>query len=168
MNDNNPWDARFGIPMTVFTKSRDLDDVLKMYMTIWSKIKEITSEWAKYSRDFIPGDSSKAPAYHIYLIELEDGMKTDKNQPSYLLPTKKRKPLHKHDTNAVMAVIKKGRGFDEVMDQFTAIYDRAERVAATPGKSEAEVFADTMMCAVYRIYLLGVEDGMRKLKEDEK
>lgn len=58
--------------------------------------------------------------------------------------------------------ITKGRGLEEVLTAYMTIYENCRKVAAAPGKSEAEVFADATTGAVYRTYLLGVEDGMRR------
>ena len=41
------------------------------------------------------------------------------------------------------------------------VWEDVKRTVSTPGKGEDEVFADTMKVTAYRIYLLGVEDGMK-------
>ena len=61
-----------------------------------------------------------------------------------------------------LEVISKGRDLDEVLTAYMTIYENARKAVATPGKSEADVFADATTGAVYRLYLLGVEDGMRQ------
>lgn len=68
--------------------------------------------------------------------------------------------------------ITKGRGLEDVLTAYMITYKNAHKVVATPGKSVeyhfadigkvAELFADAMQGAVYRLYLLGVEDGMRR------
>lgn len=60
-----------------------------------------------------------------------------------------------------LEVIAKGRDMGEVLTSYMTFHDRASKVAAEPGKTEDETFADAMRAAVYRLYLLGVEDGMR-------
>ena len=60
-----------------------------------------------------------------------------------------------------LRAIQKGRDLSAVLKEYQRIYDGAKKAAIAPGKSEDEVFADTLMGAAYRIYLLGVEDGMK-------
>jgi len=59
-------------------------------------------------------------------------------------------------------VIAKGRDLGEVLTAYMTFHKKATAVAAEAGKSEDETFADTMQAAVYRLYLLGVEDGMKR------
>lgn len=61
--------------------------------------------------------------------------------------------------------IVKGRNYEDVLTEYRKIWEGAKQVATVLGKTNDEIFADTMMAAAYRIYLLGVEDGM---KEEEK
>lgn len=58
--------------------------------------------------------------------------------------------------------IAKGRSFGDVLTAWMEIYDRARDAAIAPGKTGDKIFSDTMMAAAYRIYLLGVEDGMKE------
>ncbi len=60
-----------------------------------------------------------------------------------------------------LEAIKKGRDYGMVLSEHRRIWDGAKEAATVPGKTQDEIFADTMMCAAYRIYLLGVEDGMK-------
>ena len=52
---------------------------------------------------------------------------------------------------------------DDVLTMCMNFFSGANKAAATPGKSADEIFADTIMAVVYRVYLLGVEDGMREV-----
>jgi len=61
-----------------------------------------------------------------------------------------------------MEVIATGRDLGEVLTAYMTFHKRAVKVASEPGKSEDETFADAMQAAVYRLYLLGVEDGMKR------
>lgn len=61
-----------------------------------------------------------------------------------------------------MEVIAKGRDMGEVLTTYMTFHKRAGKVAAEAGKPEDETFADAMQAAVYRLYLLGVEDGMKR------
>ena len=58
-------------------------------------------------------------------------------------------------------VIAKGRDLEDVLGAYLTFHESASKNIAAPGKSEAEIFADAAKCAVYRLYLLGVQDGMR-------
>jgi len=60
-------------------------------------------------------------------------------------------------------VILQGRKLDEIYAAYMTFFDRVKEVAAAerPKKSEDEILANAMMCATYRLYLLGVEDGMK-------
>lgn len=164
MNDNNPWNPEFGIPLAAIAKGRDKDDVLELYMELSNRIERIMPNPRQAEDDALPR-SFMISAYYTYLAGVADGMEMDEYPFSNPASIGGR---HLQDTefHALIAVIDKGRFLKEVLDQFIAIRDRAEQIAATPGKSEAEVFADTMMCAVYRIYLLGVQDGMVKESEE--
>lgn len=61
-----------------------------------------------------------------------------------------------------LKVIAKGRPLEDVLEEYMRIFMVAQKVARKPGKSEDDVLADTMKLAAYRLYLLGVEDGMKK------
>lgn len=60
----------------------------------------------------------------------------------------------------IEAIIK-GRSMEEVLNEFMRIWDGAREAATKEGKSPDDVFADTMQAAAYRLYLLGVQDGMK-------
>ena len=62
----------------------------------------------------------------------------------------------------LMEVITTGRDMGEVLTAYMTFHKRATAVAAEAGKPEDETFADAMQAAVYRLYLLGVEDGMKR------
>ena len=57
--------------------------------------------------------------------------------------------------------IAKGRDMGEVLSSYMKFCNDAKAVAATCEKSDDEILADAIMAATYRIYLLGVEDGMK-------
>lgn len=61
-----------------------------------------------------------------------------------------------------LEAIAKGRDMGEVLTAYMTFHNRASKVAAEIDQSEDEIFADAMQAAVYRIYLLGVEDGMKQ------
>ncbi len=67
-----------------------------------------------------------------------------------------------HERGIPLDVIVKGRDLDSVLGEYMIAWNEAKKVATAPGKSENEIFADTMMAVAYRIYLLGVEDGMKE------
>lgn len=60
-----------------------------------------------------------------------------------------------------LRAIQKGRDLGAVLNEYRRIYGDAKKAATAPGKSEDDILADTLMGAAYRIYLLGVEDGMK-------
>lgn len=62
-----------------------------------------------------------------------------------------------------LEAIAKGRDYDAVLTEYRRIWEIAKEAATAPGKTQDEIFAETMMCAAYRIYLLGVEDGMKEV-----
>lgn len=62
-------------------------------------------------------------------------------------------------------VFTKGRSFEKVLKEYMRIWGDFKKCATAPGKGEDEIFADTMEVAAYRIYLLGVEDGMKEENE---
>lgn len=59
-------------------------------------------------------------------------------------------------------VVTKGRPFGEVLEEFMRIWGDAKKHVTVPGKDDDEIFADTMKATAYRLYLLGVEDGMKE------
>lgn len=64
-----------------------------------------------------------------------------------------------------MDAISKGRDYEAVLTEYKRIWEGAKEAATAPGKSDDDIFAHTMMAAAYRIYLLGVEDGMKEAKK---
>ena len=58
--------------------------------------------------------------------------------------------------------ITKGRDMVDVFAAYMMFHKRVVKVAAEAGKSEDETFANAMSAAIYRLYLLGVEDGMKR------
>lgn len=62
-------------------------------------------------------------------------------------------------------VFTKGRSFERVLEEYMRIWNDAKKYAIVPGKGEDEIFAETMKVTAYRIYLLGVEDGMKEENE---
>ena len=61
--------------------------------------------------------------------------------------------------------VTKGRPFGEVLEEFMRIWGDAKKHVTAPGKYDDEIFADTMKATAYRLYLLGVEDGMKEKNE---
>ena len=59
-----------------------------------------------------------------------------------------------------LSAISHGREYGDVLDRFRKAYDNAMNVARQTQKPNDELVADALMCAVYRIYLLGIEDEM--------
>lgn len=68
--------------------------------------------------------------------------------------------------NVPLNVIAQGRPLKDVLEEYMRIFMYAKKAVTKPGKGEEDVFADTLKAAAYRLYLLGVEDGMKKKKED--
>ena len=63
--------------------------------------------------------------------------------------------MHEFETARIpLSVIAKGRDLGEVLQMYMDFYEESNR--------EDDRFAKTMMGAVYRVYLLGVQDGMKK------
>lgn len=60
-----------------------------------------------------------------------------------------------------MEAIGKGRNLEDVLSAYMTFWGRAKEFATSSDKSEDEIFEDTLMLTAYRIYLLGVEDGLR-------
>jgi len=60
-----------------------------------------------------------------------------------------------------LAAITKGQSFGDVLDEFNQMYKNAEKEIAKQISDPDEVFAQCLMGAIYRIYLMGVEDGMK-------
>ena len=61
-----------------------------------------------------------------------------------------------------LGAISKGRSLSDLLDVYMRVWEDAKKTVSTPGKGDAEIFADTMKVTAYRIYLLGVEDGMKE------
>ena len=71
------------------------------------------------------------------------------------------------DESIPMSVFSKGRTYGEVLGAFMASYETAHKEASKQaGKSGEEIFADTLACDAYRMYLLGVQDGMEPTRTD--
>lgn len=66
-----------------------------------------------------------------------------------------------NELNGVRAdVISRSRGLDDVLKAYMKAYAAAKKVAEGSTSDEAEITAEAMLGATYRVYLLGVEDGM--------
>lgn len=71
--------------------------------------------------------------------------------------------MHEFETARIpLSVIAKGRDLGEVLQMYMDFYEEAAKIAAQESNREDDRFAKTMMGAVYRVYLLGVQDGMKK------
>ena len=64
--------------------------------------------------------------------------------------------------NIPLSVFTKGQPFEKVLEEYMRIWNDAKKCVTAPGKDNDEIFADTMKAAAYRLYLLGVEDGMKE------
>ena len=74
--------------------------------------------------------------------------------------------MHEFETARIpLSVIAKGRDLEEVLPMYIDFYEEAAKIAAQVSNSEEDHFANTMMGAVYRVYLLGVQDGMNAGKK---
>ena len=74
--------------------------------------------------------------------------------------------MNKHSQAEIpIEVIAKGRKLDDVLSAFMEIYERAKAFVTKPGKSEDDIFAETLEASAYRIYLLGVEDGIKGVQK---
>lgn len=60
-----------------------------------------------------------------------------------------------------LEVIAKGRDLGAVLKAYMKFYGDAQKAVVRPEKTPDGIFADAMRGSVYRIYLLGVEDGMK-------
>lgn len=69
---------------------------------------------------------------------------------------------HSFPTEIPIEVINKGRDLGQVLEGYMTFFERARKVTAGCGKSEDEIFVNAMQVAVYWLYLLGVEDGMKE------
>ena len=52
------------------------------------------------------------------------------------------------------------RDLSGVCSAYRTFFDEARTAAGQSGKSEDQAIAEAMVAAMYRLYLLGVEDGM--------
>lgn len=69
-------------------------------------------------------------------------------------------------TNGVpLDAIQVGRPLDEVLNEYMRIWGDAKKKLSSQTKNPDEVFADVMEVSAYRIYLLGVEDGMKEARK---
>lgn len=59
-------------------------------------------------------------------------------------------------------VIQAGRDLGAVLGFYMKSFEDAKKVASQSGPNADEIFADAMQGAIYRTYLLGVEDGMKR------
>lgn len=58
-------------------------------------------------------------------------------------------------------VIAKGRGLGSVLTSYIKFYEKAQESVSKDGRTPDEVFSDALLGSIYRLYLLGVEDGMK-------
>lgn len=69
--------------------------------------------------------------------------------------------MDKH-RNIPLNVFTKGQPFEKVLEEYMRSWQCAKKIATASGKTEDEVISEAMAAATYRIYLLGVEDGMKE------
>lgn len=72
--------------------------------------------------------------------------------------------MRNKETGVPIPAIVKGRVLEDVLEKYMEFYDNAERISAVVGGDEETQIGNKLAAAIYRTYLLGVEDGM---KEDE-
>lgn len=54
-----------------------------------------------------------------------------------------------------------GRDFGEVISRYVRYHSDAKKIVEGSDALQDEIFAEAMSRAIYQIYLLGVEDGMK-------
>ncbi len=59
-------------------------------------------------------------------------------------------------------VISKGRDLGAVLEAYVRFFKDAGDISRQSARDEDQVFSDSMMGAAYRLYLMGVEDGMKE------
>ena len=64
-------------------------------------------------------------------------------------------------------VIAKGRSLEEVLEKVMSSWRDANEIGSKAGLTEEDLFSRTLMCVAYRIYLMGVQDGMKEDAENE-
>ena len=64
--------------------------------------------------------------------------------------------------NIPLRVFTKGQPLEKVLREYMRAWESAKKIATAPGKTEDEIISEVMVAATYRIYLLGVEDGMKE------
>lgn len=64
-------------------------------------------------------------------------------------------------------VIAKGRSLEEVLEKVMSSWRDANEIGSKAGLTEEDMFSRTFMCVAYRIYLMGVQDGMKEDEENE-
>ena len=65
-------------------------------------------------------------------------------------------------------VIEKGRSLEEVLAKVMSSWRIANEIGSKAGLTEEDLFSRTLMCVAYRIYLIGVQDGMKEDEENER
>lgn len=63
-------------------------------------------------------------------------------------------------SNIPLSAINKGRSFEDVLIEAQRIIPDVMAAAESNGLTGSDFISSTIACAAYRIYLLGVEDGM--------
>lgn len=58
--------------------------------------------------------------------------------------------------------ITKGRSLGDVLSKYMEMWEGAKKALGFHGEDPEAEFATLMQATVYRLYLLGVEDGMRE------
>lgn len=62
--------------------------------------------------------------------------------------------------NVPLSAVTTGRSLGDVLSAYTGFFNRARECATARTKDDDKLFAEATTGAVYRLYLLGVEDGM--------
>lgn len=64
-----------------------------------------------------------------------------------------------------LGAISKGRALSEVLDEYRRVYNDAVEIADDGTRDSDETDCAAIVCAAYRVYLLGVEDGMKRAEK---
>lgn len=65
-----------------------------------------------------------------------------------------------NDKNIPLSAISAGKSMEEVLEKYMSVFGEVKAISIEQGNLPDDATTDAMMVSAYRIYLLGVEDGM--------
>lgn len=72
-----------------------------------------------------------------------------------------------NDKRIPLSAINSGRPLEKVLEKYMSAFTDCKKRCVKSGMQDDEATARSMTAAVYRVYVMGVEDGMNAMREEK-